>query len=64
MLGIKDPYVWLAYALCIASTLLCVAYGLICWNRGDDPTESEDIRWAQEENKVEQKIVENPAKSV
>lgn len=63
MLGIKDPTVWIAYLLCIASTALCVVYGLLCWNRGDEPTEKEDIRWAQEEKKVEQEIVEGPTKT-
>ena len=35
MLGIEDKYVALAYILCIASTLLCVVYGVINWNKGD-----------------------------
>lgn len=63
MLGIKDPTVWIAYILCIASTVLCVVYGLLCWNRGDEPAEKEDIRWAQEEKKVEQELVEGPTKT-
>ncbi|MCD6365509.1 MAG: hypothetical protein J7M14_06500 [Planctomycetes bacterium] len=53
MLGIKDPYVLLAYLLCVASTILCVVYGLINWNRGQESIRDEDIRWAEEEKKIE-----------
>jgi hypothetical protein len=55
MLGIEDKYVALAYILCIASTLLCVVYGIVMWNKGDD-VKSEDVKWAQEEKKVEDKL--------
>jgi hypothetical protein len=33
-----------------------VVYGLICWKRGEEPTEKEDIRWAEEEKKVEEEL--------
>lgn len=56
MLGIEDPWVWMAYLLCIASALLCVIYGALCWNRGQEPAEQEDIRWAEEEQKVEEEL--------
>jgi hypothetical protein len=56
MLGIEDGWVALAYVLCIASTLLCVIYGLINWNRGEEESESEDIQWAQEEKRVEDEL--------
>jgi hypothetical protein len=56
MLGIDDKYVSLAYLLCIVSTLLCVVYGLINWNRGEDVTMEEDIHWAKEEKKVEEEL--------
>jgi hypothetical protein len=49
MLGIKDGWVVAAYLLCIFSTLLCVAYGLINWNKGDEPVKQEDMQWAKEE---------------
>jgi hypothetical protein len=32
MLGIDDPYIWMAYVLCIISALGCIAYGLLKWN--------------------------------
>jgi heme exporter protein D len=56
LLGIEDKYVWLAYLLCILSTLLCVIYGLARWNRGEEPVESADIRWAAKEDKVGQDL--------
>ena len=55
-LGIKDNYVLTAYLFCIASTILCVIYGLLTWNRGEEAVEQEDIRWAAEEEKVEEEL--------
>jgi heme exporter protein D len=34
MLGVKDPCVWAAYALCLLSTLSCIVYGLLSRHRG------------------------------
>jgi hypothetical protein len=56
MLGIKDPWVLLAYLLCIASSALCVVYGLINWNRGDEPVNPEDVHWAEEEKEIEEEL--------
>ncbi|HUT31696.1 MAG TPA: hypothetical protein VMX13_18050 [Sedimentisphaerales bacterium] len=56
MLGIDDKYVSMAYLLCIASALLCVIYGLLNWNRGQEVTKAEDVRWAEEEKKVEEEL--------
>lgn len=36
MFGLPDPSIWLAYLLCIGSTVLCVVYGVLNWNRDDD----------------------------
>ena len=49
MLGLEDPMIWLAYVLCILSALLCVVYGAINWNRGDESVTEEDLDWAREE---------------
>jgi len=49
MLGIQDKWVFLAYALMVASAVLCVIYGMLTWNKGDEPTKPEDISWAKEE---------------
>lgn len=53
MLGIKDPWIWAAYVLCILSTLMCVVYGIIYWNKGDDSMpKKEDKVWAKEEDEI------------
>jgi hypothetical protein len=49
VLGIKDPWVWLGYVLSCLSTLLCVVYGLLHWNKGAEPVKQEDVDWAKEE---------------
>lgn len=49
MLGIDDPLIWSAYLLCLLSALLCVVYGVVNWNKGDEPVRSEDIEWAKQE---------------
>jgi hypothetical protein len=56
MLGIDDPWVLAAYLLCIGSTLLCIVYGIICWNRGDEPVRPVDEAWAAQERKVEEEV--------
>jgi hypothetical protein len=56
LLGIQDGYVLAAYLLCILSTILCVVYGLIMWNRGEEPVESEDVSWAAHEEEVEKEL--------
>ena len=56
MLGIEDKYVSLAYILCLLSTLLCVIYGAVNWNRGSDAVDPDDVRWAAEEKKVEDEL--------
>jgi hypothetical protein len=56
MLGIDDPWIWGVYMLCILSTLLCVLYGLINWNRGGEEEAmeaSEEIAWEAKEEEME-----------
>jgi len=54
MLGIADGWVVLAYGLCILSSALCVAYGLLNWSKGDEPVSQEDVDWAKEEKEEEE----------
>ncbi len=57
MLGLGDFGIFSAYVLCILAVVACVVYGVINWNKGDDPDEKEltkEIEW----NKEEQAIVE------
>jgi hypothetical protein len=54
MLGIEGTSVWLAYLLCLASVALCIIFGAIGWNKGDEPVEPADVKWAQEQKKEEE----------
>lgn len=56
MLGIEDKGVVAAYLLCILSAILCVVYGLINWNRGEETVEPDDVKWAVEEKKVDEEL--------
>ncbi len=56
MLGIDDPWVLAAYLLCIGSSALCVIYGLIAWNKGEEAVGREDIEWVAEEKKLEEEL--------
>ncbi len=54
MFGINDPGVWLAYLLCILSTVFCFIYGVANWNKGDETVRPEDVKWVKDEKAVEE----------
>ncbi len=57
-MGINDPWIWGVYLLCIFSTLLCVIYGLINWNKGGELEAveiSEEIAWESQEEEMQEK---------
>ncbi len=56
MLGIEDKGVLLVYLLCIGSSALCVLYGIIARNRGDEPIKPEDVKWVTEEEKADKEL--------
>jgi hypothetical protein len=56
MLGFEDPSIAAVYILCILSTLLCVVYGALNWNKGDDTVSDDDKKWVEEEDKLEQEL--------
>jgi len=57
MLGIEGGWVALAYALCLLSTLICIVYGLINWNKGgEELAKPEDVSWVREEKEVEKTV--------
>ena len=61
MFGISDVWVSLAYLLCILSTLLCIVYGLIYWNKGgEDESEqiSEELKWEKKEAEISEQLTE------
>ena len=57
MLGIPDPWVAAAFILCIASSALCVIYGLATWGSREDgePREITE-KWAKEEDEVDEAL--------
>lgn len=60
MLGLGDFSVFAAYILCILSAVLCVIYGVVNWNRGDEEISTEkaaeEARWDAEEKKIEDEL--------
>ena len=56
MLGIPDPGVWSAYLLCALSVILCVLYGWVNWNKGDEPVTQEDVKWVKDEKQAEEEL--------
>ena len=57
MLGMGDFWVGLAYLLCILSSLVCVVYGILNWNKGGEETpQQEDAVWAKEDDKLEEEL--------
>jgi len=47
-------WVGLAYVLCIVSALMCIVYGLVNWNRGEEPLSREDVEWEKSEEEAEE----------
>lgn len=59
ILGLQDPWVAVAFLLCVLSAGLCVVWGLVRWNKeprfGEEP-ETEVRKWAEEEDRVEEEL--------
>ena len=55
VLGIPDPWIWMAYLLCLAATLLCVVYSILAGRkaREAEPTPA-DATWVKHEKEVEE----------
>jgi hypothetical protein len=55
VLGIPDPWIWMAYLLCLAATLLCVVHSILAGRKADEagPTPA-DATWAKTEKQVEE----------
>ena len=52
MLGFTDGWIALVYILCICSTLLCLVYGIVNWNRGaqeENIQVSEELDWEKKD---------------
>lgn len=50
MLGIPDASIWIVFFLCILSTIACVVYGLLHWNKGAENESSEIMEESKWEN--------------
>lgn len=56
VLGIPDPWIWSVFILCFLSTILCVVYGLVNWNKGgndEDKQITEEKTWEEKEEEIE-----------
>ena len=58
MLGLGDFWVSIVFVFCVLSTVLCVVYGAVNWNKdGVTPGEVEEKkRWEKDEREIEDKI--------
>ncbi|HPS53336.1 MAG TPA: hypothetical protein PLK08_07280 [Phycisphaerae bacterium] len=56
MFGIDDISVILAFILCIASTILCLIYGIIQWNKGFEKPKTDDAVWVKHEIEIDDKL--------
>ncbi len=56
MFGIADPWIFLAYLLCILSSLLCIVYGIKNWNKDGEAIEDEQVKWAKEEDEISETL--------
>ena len=54
--GIVDIWVFIGYAFCLFSALLCVVYGLINWNKNGVDITPEDVAWAEEEDAITKEL--------
>jgi hypothetical protein len=55
MFGITDPWILMAYLLCILSTLACIVYGYLNWNKGAENETaqiSEVDKWQESEEQI------------
>ena len=56
MLGLGDFSVSLAFILCLLSSLVCVVYGAVNWNKGEEPPAPDDEAWAKAEEEFEEEF--------
>ena len=54
VIGIPDPWIWLAYLLCLASTVLCVIYAAVRGRRQESEPTQADVAWAKREKEAEE----------
>lgn len=58
-LGLSDFGIISAYVLCILSTLLCVVYGIVNWNKGGEDESvqiTEESEWESKQNEIDEEL--------
>ena len=55
VLGIPDPWIWMAYLLCLAATVLCVVHAVVAGRKAAeaDPTPA-DAAWVKHEKEAQE----------
>ena len=54
ILGIPDLWVSMSIILSVLATIICVLYGILGWNRGDDTESSDEIKkWVSDNDEIE-----------
>ena len=58
VLGMGDFSIFLVYVLCIASAVACVVYGIINWNKGEEPKEElqKDKEWETKDTEIKEDL--------
>jgi hypothetical protein len=59
MLGLEDPWIIAAYLGSVFSTLLCIVYGVLNWNKGGENEAAEiaeEELWETEEHALEETL--------
>ncbi len=59
MLGLEGAGVVVAYLLCVACALLCVAYGIMNWNKPPEDQSreiEEEMKWEKKDTNISEQL--------
>lgn len=57
LIGIDDPWVLSALVLAVSVTIVCMIYGILRWNKGDDSAPGTDtIIWVRDEKVIDEDL--------
>ncbi len=57
ILGIPDLWVSIPIVLSLITTIFCIIYGILGWNKGDDSESAEEInQWVEEDDRIEEEF--------
>ena len=60
VIGLPDPWIWLAYLLSLAATALCVIFAVVRGRKDDSEPTQVDAAWVAHEKEVEEENWRNP----